>query len=71
MDHSRRLYEVKVGRTGPGDFAWFPRTFPGRNLLVISGNEFETPSVKGVTMEQFLLDDGLPHPYPGLAAAPW
>ena len=65
VDHERRLYEVKLGRTGPMDFAWFPRTFPGRKLLVIGGSEFETPHVRGVTVEQFLLADGFPHPYPG------
>ena len=65
VDHARRLYEVKVGGTGPRDFAWFPRTFPDRELVVIGGNEFETQQVKGLTVEQFLLADGLPHPYPG------
>ena len=65
VDHERRLYEVKVGRTGPRDFAWFPRTFPGRKLLVVGADEFETSNVKGITIEQFLLADGLPHPYPG------
>ena len=65
VDHARRLYEVKVGRTGPMDFAWFPLVFPGRKLLVVGRGEFETPHVKGITIEQFLLADGLPHPYPG------
>ena len=65
VDHARNLYEVKTGRSGPMDFAWFPRVFPNRNLLVIGSNEFRSRLVKGITMEQFLLGDGLPHPYPG------
>ena len=65
VDHARRLYEVKSGRTGPMDFAWFPRVFPGRRLLVIGTSEFRTSNVVGITMEQFLLADGMPHPYPG------
>ena len=47
VDHGRRLYEVKVGRTGPLDFAWFPRTFPGAKLLVIGADEFETLTSRG------------------------
>lgn len=66
VDHARDLYEVKIGRTGPLDFAWFPRTFPGRKLLVIGPNEFRTVHAEGVTMEQFLLSDGLPDAPPGL-----
>lgn len=65
VDHARNLYEVKAGRAGPMDFAWFPRVFPNRRLLVIGSHEFRAGLVKGITMEQFLLADGLPHPYPG------
>lgn len=64
VDHARDVYEVKVGRTGPLDFAWFPRTFPGRKLLDIGPNEFRTVHAEGVTMERFLLSDGLPHVFP-------
>ena len=63
VDNARNLYEVKTGRTGPMDFVWFPKTFPGRKLLVVGANEFKTQAVRGITMEQFLLSDGLPHPY--------
>jgi len=65
VDSERKLYEVKVGRTGAVDFAWFPKVFPKRKLLVIGGSEFRSTSIKGVTIDQFLLADGLPHPYPG------
>lgn len=47
VDGSRNLYEVKVGRTGPLSFSWFPRGFPGRNLLVIGGGAFRAETVKG------------------------
>ncbi|GMR23766.1 MAG: hypothetical protein BMS9Abin37_2230 [Acidobacteriota bacterium] len=65
VDSDRKLYEVKVVRTGAPDFGWFPKVFPKRKLLVIAGREFRSTSIKGVTIEQFLLSDGLPHPYPG------
>ena len=32
---------------------------------MIGADEFETRHVKGIAVEQFLLADGLPHPYPG------
>lgn len=66
VDERRNLYEVKLGRSGPLDFAWFPKVFPKHKLLVIGGSEFRAASVKGITISQFLLADGLPHPYPGL-----
>jgi len=70
VDARKRMYEVKVGRSGPLDFGWFPRAFPKRQLLVIGGGEFRSSSVKGITLEQFLLADGLPHPYPGQVSDP-
>jgi uncharacterized protein len=70
VDEERRLFEVKIGRTGPLDFAWFPKVFPRRKLLVIGGSEYRTSSVKGITLHQFLLADGLPHPYPGQVRDP-
>ena len=64
---------MKVGTNRPPRFRSGSRdTFPGRELLVIGGNEFETQHIKGVTVEQFLLADGLPHPYPGeMEIATW
>ena len=70
VDAQERLYEVKVGRTGPLDFAWFPKTLPKRKLLVVGGGQFASSAVKGVTIEQFLLADGFPHPYPGQVENP-
>lgn len=47
--------EVKRGRTGPLDFAWFPKSFPDGRLIVISASRFETDRVVGMTLEDFLL----------------
>lgn len=65
VDARENLYEVKTGRSGPLDFVWVAKTLPKRKLLVIGGGEFESNVVKGITIEQFLLADGFPHPYPG------
>jgi predicted AAA+ superfamily ATPase len=70
VDSERKLYEVKLGQTGVVDFAWFPKVFPKRKLLVIGGSEFRSTAVKGITIEQFLLSDGFPHPYPGQVEGP-
>lgn len=51
-----RFLEVKRGRTGPLDFAWFPKTFPNGHLTVIGANRFETDQVVGLTLEDFLLE---------------
>ncbi|MCM0607130.1 MAG: ATP-binding protein [Xanthomonadaceae bacterium] len=59
------LFEVKLGQSNPLEFAWFSKVFPKKKLLVINKKEFETSHVKGITIEQFLLSDGFPHPYPG------
>jgi predicted AAA+ superfamily ATPase len=70
VDSERNLYEVKTGSTGLVDFSWFPKVLPKRKLLVVSGSEFRAASIKGITIEQFLLADGFPHPYPGQVEDP-
>lgn len=65
VDACENLYEVKASRSGPLDFVWFPKALPKRKLLVIGSGEFQSAVVKGITVEQFLLADGFPHPYPG------
>ena len=52
------LIEVKQGRAGPLDFSWFERTFPKTRLTVICRAPFETRQVRGITIEQFLLEGG-------------
>jgi len=68
LDARERPYEVKIGRSGPLDFSWFPMALPKRKLLVIGGGQFESDAVKGITIERFLLADGLPHPHPAQVA---
>lgn len=46
--------EVKRGRTGPLDFAWFPKSFPHGRLTVIGGSRFETDQIVGMTLEDYL-----------------
>lgn len=47
--------EVKRGRTGPLDFAWFPKSFPAGRLTVVGANRFETDRVVGLTVADFML----------------
>jgi predicted AAA+ superfamily ATPase len=54
LDRETHL-EVKSGRTTALEFAWFARTFPRSKLLVIGQDRFESRSVTGMTMEDFLL----------------
>ena len=51
----KKFVEVKLGRTGPLDFMWFPNRFPKGRLTVISASRFETDQVCGITLEEFLL----------------
>jgi predicted AAA+ superfamily ATPase len=66
VDANGTFYEVKLGKTSLIEFAWFSKIHPKRKLIVISQSEFQGKNIKGVTIEQFLLADGLPHPYPGM-----
>jgi predicted AAA+ superfamily ATPase len=51
-----RFLEVKRGRTSPLEFAWFRKVFPQGRLTVVGRDRFETDSVRGITMEELLLD---------------
>jgi predicted AAA+ superfamily ATPase len=51
----QRFFEVKAGPANPIEFSWFSKTFPKKNLTVISDSEFTAQAVKGVTLHQFLL----------------
>lgn len=48
--------EVKIGRAGPLDFSWYPKTFPRGRLTVICATPFETERIRGVTLQDFLLE---------------
>jgi len=50
-----RFVEVKRGAVTPLEFAWFERSFPKGQLLVVNPRRFETSHVRGLTLEDFLL----------------
>lgn len=51
--------EVKAGRASPFEFDWFGRAFPREKLLVVSSERFDGNAVRGVTLEDFLLDESM------------
>lgn len=51
----RKLIEVKKGKAGPLDFTWFEKTFPKKKLTVICKTPFQTRSITGITIHDFLL----------------
>jgi predicted AAA+ superfamily ATPase len=55
----RPWIEVKAGHASPFEFDWFTRTFPHQKLLVVSSDRFAGNAIRGVTLEDFLLDDSL------------
>lgn len=46
--------EVKRGKSHVLDFTWFPKQFGKDTLKIINRNDFETPHIKGITLENFL-----------------
>ena len=52
---NREFIEVKRGKAGPLDFAWFAKTFPKSQLTVVCQNAFQSGQVTGITIEDFLL----------------
>lgn len=59
-----QFIEVKLGKAGPLDFLWFDQCFPRKRLNVICSTPFETKNVTGVTIHDFLFNDGLPASLP-------
>jgi predicted AAA+ superfamily ATPase len=51
--------EVKAGSASPFEFDWFGRTFPREKLLVVNSARFDSSTIRGVTLEDFLLDESL------------
>jgi uncharacterized protein len=49
--------EVKAGRASPFEFDWFGRIFPREKLLVVNSERFDGNAIRGVTLEDFLLDE--------------
>lgn len=52
--------EVKRGRESPLNYDWFAKVHPKARLTVVNQARFETSSVRGITMEDFLLEGVLP-----------
>lgn len=52
------LVEVKRGGASALEYAWFPRTFPRSSLRVVGREVFEADRIRGMTMEEFLVDEG-------------
>lgn len=48
--------EVKRGMAGPMEFNWFSNIFPKGKLQIVNTQSFETDHLKGITLEQFLLE---------------
>jgi len=57
IDENENFVEVKAGQASATEFAWFPKVFPGKRLTVICSTPFETKSVVGMTIHQFLFRD--------------
>ncbi|MBI4405604.1 MAG: ATP-binding protein [Deltaproteobacteria bacterium] len=49
--------EVKRGHASPLQYDWFVKSHPKAKLVVINQARFETSSIRGITMEDFLLED--------------
>ena len=53
----KKLYlEVKSGENRAQNFIWFLKTFNHAQLTVIGKNSFDTQSIRGITLEDFLLN---------------
>jgi len=51
--------EVKNGAASPFEFDWYRKLFPRQKLLVINAERFDGDAVRGITLEDFLLDEAL------------
>jgi hypothetical protein len=47
------------GKVSPFEFDWFRKKFPREQLLVINAARFNSDAIRGVTLEDFLLDESL------------
>jgi uncharacterized protein len=57
--HGKPWIEVKSGKASPFEFNWFLRDFPREKLLVVNSERFDGGAIRGVTLEDFLLDESL------------
>ena len=49
--------KVKRGRCSVFDFTWFLQTHPGKTMMVINPEHFTSQNIKGLSLEDFLLED--------------
>lgn len=54
---SQEFIEVKRGRAGPLDFAWFEKVFPKSRLTIVCDSPFQSRKVTGLMVEEFLLSE--------------
>lgn len=48
--------EVKRGNCSPLEFGWFVHQFPQQKLTVVNSKKFTTDIIRGMTLEEFLLE---------------
>lgn len=51
-----QFVEVKRGQVSPMEFLWFSKQFPNQTLTIVNSKNFETANLKGMTIEDFLLE---------------
>lgn len=52
-----RFLEVKAGKTSPLEFAWFSRSFPRGELIIVNQARYKTQNLTAITLEDFLLGE--------------
>jgi len=57
VDREQHYIEVKAGKCSPLEFSWFTNQFKNKTLSIISTKSFETNQLKGLTLEDFLLNE--------------
>ncbi len=56
-DATEQFIEVKKGKCTALEFAWFVKQFKRSKLRIINKNNFETKAIKGLSLENFLLEN--------------
>jgi len=57
IENGKTFIEVKRGKCSPLEFSWFARQFPKKTLIVINEKPFQTDNIRGITLEDFLLEN--------------
>lgn len=53
----KKFIEVKRGKCSSLEFSWFAHQFPKQQLVVVNQKKFSTDTTRGITLEEFLLND--------------